>query len=192
MKPSLTTMGRGSCTKIMTSTAGCSYSFVCSKWWVWLTPETCRVNLQNNRLLCVASRLTIINSCHISMSPHLVSQNKFQVQYVHTIELHHKLCSRSWDTGSGPFMAICDVQIVIGQYVQTSKCPIKVVQIYFVLNIYVVNYIHRGQASLTTFEGGSCIKNMTSTGGCSYSFVYSWWWVWLTPETCTVNLQSNK
>ena len=27
-------------------------------------------------------------------------------------------------------------------------------------------------------------KNMTSTGGCSYSFVYSWWWVLLTPETC--------
>jgi len=22
---------------------------------------------------------------------------------------------------------------------------------------------------------GSCTKNMTSTGGCSYSFVYSWW-----------------
>ena len=35
-------------------------------------------------------------------------------------------------------------------------------------------------------------KNMTSTGGCSYSFVYSWWWVWLTPETCRVNLQNNK
>ena len=33
-------------------------------------------------------------------------------------------------------------------------------------------------------------KNMTSTGGCSYSFVYSWWWVWLTPEhvewTCRI------
>ena len=37
-----------------------------------------------------------------------------------------------------------------------------------------------------------CTKNMTSTGGCSYNFVYSWWWVWLTPETCIVNLQSNK
>jgi len=33
---------------------------------------------------------------------------------------------------------------------------------------------------------------MTSNGGCSYSFVYSWWWVWLTPETCRVNLQNNK
>jgi len=47
-------------------------------------------------------------------------------------------------------------------------------------------------ASLATLEGGSCAKNMTSTGGCSYSFVYSWWWVWLTPETCRVNLQNNK
>jgi len=27
--------------------------------------------------------------------------------------------------------------------------------------------------SLATLEGGSCTKNMTSTGGCSYSFVYS-------------------
>ena len=51
----------GSCTKNMTSTGGCSYSFVYSWWRVWLTPETCRVNLQNNRLLCVASRWTIVN-----------------------------------------------------------------------------------------------------------------------------------
>jgi len=34
--------------------------------------------------------------------------------------------------------------------------------------------LQRGQASLATLEGGSCTKNMTSTGGCSYSFVYSW------------------
>ena len=46
--------------------------------------------------------------------------------------------------------------------------------------------------SLATLEGGSCTKNMTSTGGCSYSFVYSWWWVWLTPETCRVNMQNNR
>ena len=39
---------------------------------------------------------------------------------------------------------------------------------------------------------GNCTKNMTSAGGCSYSFVYSWWWVWLTTETCRVNLQNNK
>jgi len=52
--------------------------------------------------------------------------------------------------------------------------------------------LQRGQASLATLEGGSCTKNMTSTGGCSYSFVYSWWWLWLTPETCRMNLQNNK
>jgi len=45
---------------------------------------------------------------------------------------------------------------------------------------------------LATLEGGSCTKNMTSTGGCSYSIVYFWWWVWLVPETCRVNLQNNK
>ena len=51
----------------------------------------------------------------------------------------------------------------------------------------VATSLQRCQTSLVTLEGGSC-----STGGCSYSFVYSWWWVWLTPETCRVNLQSNK
>jgi len=34
-----------------------------------------------------------------------------------------------------------------------------------------ISYIVR--ASLGTLESGSCTKNMTSTGGCSYSFVYS-------------------
>ena len=40
--------------------------------------------------------------------------------------------------------------------------------------------LQRGQASFTT------------TGGYSYIFMYSWWRVWLTPETCRVNLQNNK
>ena len=35
-------------------------------------------------------------------------------------------------------------------------------------------HIFCGQASLATLEGGICTKSMTSTGGCSYSFVYSW------------------
>jgi len=26
----------------------------------------------------------------------------------------------------------------------------------------------------------------TSIRGCSYSFTYSWWWVWWRPETCRV------
>jgi len=30
-----------------------------------------------------------------------------------------------------------------------------------------------GRASLATLEGGSCTTNMISTGGCSYSFLYS-------------------
>ena len=71
----------------------------------------------------------------------------------------------------------------------------------FNLHVSGVNHTHHqesatslkpGQASLATLEGGSCTKNMTNTGGCSYSFVHSWWWVWLTPETCTANLQNNK
>ena len=31
--------------------------------------------------------------------------------------------------------------------------------------------LQRGQASLATLEGGSCTKNMTNIGGCTYSFV---------------------
>ena len=36
-------------------------------------------------------------------------------------------------------------------------------------HIFLCSY----QASLATLEEGSCTKNMTSTGGCSYIFVYS-------------------
>ena len=34
-----------------------------------------------------------------------------------------------------------------------------------------------------------CSNTMTCTKGCSYSFMYSWWWVRWTPETCRVILQ---
>ena len=34
--------------------------------------------------------------------------------------------------------------------------------------------------------------SMTSNGGSCYSFMYSWWWLWLTPETCRVNLKNDK
>ena len=39
---------------------------------------------------------------------------------------------------------------------------------------------------------GSCNDNMTCTGGCRYSLMYSWWWAWKAPETCRVTLQWNK
>ena len=47
----------------------------------------------------------------------------------------------------------------------------------FFLCRYLPPSLQRGH-SLATSEGGSSTKNMTSTGGCSYSFVYSWWWLW--------------
>ena len=43
---------------------------------------------------------------------------------------------------------------------------------------YLLFSLQRGQASLAKLEGGSCTKNMTSTGSCSYSFVYSSWPRW--------------
>jgi len=33
-------------------------------------------------------------------------------------------------------------------------------------------------------EEGRCSDTMTCTRGCSYSFMYSWWWVRWTPATC--------
>ena len=39
-------------------------------------------------------------------------------------------------------------------------------------------------ACLATLEEGCCC-----TRGCSYNFMYSWWWVRWTPETCRVILQ---
>jgi len=53
-------------------------------------------------------------------------------------------------------------------------------------------FVQLPPSKVATLEGGSCTKCMTSTGGCSYSFVFSWWWVWLTPETCSMNFQNNK
>jgi hypothetical protein len=46
-----------------------------------------------------------------------------------------------------------------------------------------------GRPDLATLEGGSCTDIMTCTGGCRYSFMYSWWWVRMTLETCGVILQ---
>ena len=45
---------------------------------------------------------------------------------------------------------------------------------------------------LATSEEGSCNDNITCTGGCRYSLMYSWWWVWRSPEICRVTLQWNK
>ena len=36
---------------------------------------------------------------------------------------------------------------------------------------------------------GRCSDTMTCTRGCSNTFMYSWWWVRWTPETCRVILQ---
>ena len=39
---------------------------------------------------------------------------------------------------------------------------------------------------LVTFEEACFPDSMICTRGCNYSFMYSWWWVWWTPETCRV------
>ena len=53
-------------------------------------------------------------------------------------------------------------------------------------SIWATTFLQRGEATL---EEGCCSDTMTCTRGCSYSFMYSWWWVRWTPETCRVILQ---
>jgi hypothetical protein len=50
--------------------------------------------------------------------------------------------------------------------------------------------LQRGQANLATLEGGSCTNNVTSAGGCSYSFVY-FWLTTLEGGSCTKNVTST-
>ena len=55
-------------------------------------------------------------------------------------------------------------------------------------SIWSTTFLQRGQ--LATLEEGCCyVVTMTCTRGCSYSFMYSWWWVCWTPETRRVILQ---
>jgi len=56
-------------------------------------------------------------------------------------------------------------------------------------SLFIILQFHSNVAKLGHVGGSSCTIHMTSTGGCSYSFVYSRWWVWLTRETCWVNLR---
>jgi len=67
----------------------------------------------------------------------------------------------------------------------TSTGPSNVAKVAWPLPVLVIFF-----CAATSLQHGQA--SLTSTGGCSYSFVYSWWWVWLTPETCRVNLQNNK
>ena len=50
------------------------------------------------------------------------------------------------------------------------------------------SFLKRDQISsyLVTFEEACSPDSMICTRGCSYSFIYSWWWVRWTPETCRV------
>ena len=57
---------------------------------------------------------------------------------------------------------------------------------------FLCSYLTPTWPTWPRWREGAAQQSMTSTGGCSYSFVYSWWWVCLTPETCRVNLQNNK
>ena len=54
-------------------------------------------------------------------------------------------------------------------------------------NNIATTFLQRGLSA--TLEEGCCSDTTTCTRGWSYSFMYSWWWVRWTPETCRVVLQ---
>ena len=58
--------------------------------------------------------------------------------------------------------------------------------------VQVILSLQLPSSDVAKLKEGSCNDNMTCTGGCRYSLMYSWWWVWKAPETCTVTLQWNK
>jgi len=49
-------------------------------------------------------------------------------------------------------------------------------------SIWATTFLQCSQ--LATLEKGCCSDTMTCTRGCSYSFMFSWWWVRWTPKTC--------
>ena len=55
-------------------------------------------------------------------------------------------------------------------------------------SIRATTLLHRGLIRPRWSKVVSQIRDMTCTRGCSYIFMYSWWWVWA-PETCWVILQ---
>ena len=54
-------------------------------------------------------------------------------------------------------------------------------------SIWATTFLQRGQGLLTACEQEHLLL-LTSCRGCSYSFMYSWWWVRGTPEACRVIL----
>ena len=54
-------------------------------------------------------------------------------------------------------------------------------------SIWATTFLQRDQirTNLGTLEEGCCSYVMTCTRGCSFTFMYSWWWVRWTPKTCT-------
>jgi len=54
---------------------------------------------------------------------------------------------------------------------------------------YATTFLQRGLIRPRWMKVVAPLHNMTCTRGYSYSFLYSWWCVRWTPETCRVNLQ---
>jgi len=147
------------------------------------------------------------------------SKESYRLWCVVACDLETSRMRRPWLALGGSTTRDGDRLVYIGVYLKSvliyinnypTRCNTKQSIYYsvsFTLHVSGVNHTHHQEYTKLNYRlrywsyflcrylhptWPACTKNMTSTGVCSYSFVYSWWWVWLTPETCRVNLQNNK
>ena len=157
--------------------------------WSWFSrTETCCQ-------LCI-SEFYIYGSVHRDSV--LISSNKMQ-QYAGIYLLHvYSTCfGRSSRPSSGEQKTVAEVSGT-GHSNSATTCTIGHVGGRLLLRYYDLYHWPRWRnvvdqilwpVPLATFEEGRWTVNMTCTRGCSYSFMYSWWWARWTPETCRVILQ---
>ena len=67
----------------------------------------------------------------------------------------------------------------------THKCTYS---IWYLLNCYCYRLILWKSCNSSTIAAGSS-NGLTSTRYCKYSYVCSWWWVEISPETCRAVFQ---
>ena len=56
-------------------------------------------------------------------------------------------------------------------------------------SIWATTLLQRGQIRPRWRKFVALIRDITCTRGCRNSFLYSWWWVGWTPETCRINVE---
>jgi len=192
----LTSLEWGTCTK-KTSTGGCSYSFVYSWWGVHKTVTTASGtgHLPPSNVAKIAwprwreaaaQKMTSTGGCSYS--------------FVYSWWGVHKTVTTASGTLQLPTSNVVKIawsrwwEVAAQKMTSTGGCIYSVVYSWWGVHKTVTTASgtsHLPPSSVPKIAWSrrreAAAQKMTSTAGCSYSFVYSWWWVWLTPETRKVN-----